>query len=329
MIIDVHAHIIPPAALRERQSGQPWWPRVYRDASGVQLIEHGGSTMGAAPRELSDIGRIVAEQDAAGVEIVVLSPPPFVLGYETPAEQGHGICRVQNDAIAKIARERQKRVIGMGIVPLQDPSLAVKEAFRIVGELGLRAIEVGSNVNGTYLGDEKLLPFWEAAAALEVPVLVHPVPGLRVPVMRQFELGNLFGNPSETGLAAASLIFGGVLERYPTLKICLSHGGGVLPYIIGRLDHGYEARMRGSPPILRPPSIYFKQFYFDTLTHSVEALQYLVELVGADHVLLGSDYPFDMGSERPVEVVDRMSLTATERTAILGGNAARLLRLSS
>ncbi|MDE3090384.1 MAG: amidohydrolase, partial [Chloroflexota bacterium] len=156
---------------------------------------------------------------------------------------------------------------------------------------------------------------------------VHPVEGIGGAMMRQYYLWNLYGNPSETGLTAASLILSGTLERFPSLKICLAHGGGTLPYIIGRLDRGFQMRPEAKAKIARPPSTYLRQFYFDTITHSAEALRYLIQLVGAEQVLLGSDYPFDMGDERPRDRVDALDLPAAQANAILGENAARLLRI--
>ncbi len=325
MNIDIHAHVIPREVLREQQPAEKWRPRVFRDEQGRQQIELGGNIISAALHESVDIEQILAAQEAATVDAVALSPWPTLLNYEMPAADGQRACRLYNEGIARLARDHPSRIAGMGIVPMQDPPLAAQEGEHAVRKLGLRAIELGTNVNGAYLGDEKMLPFWEAMAALDVLILVHPVPGVGGPLMRQYELGNLFGNPAETGLTTASLIFGGVLERFPSLNICMAHGGGVLPYIIGRLDHGYEMRVKGKTIITRPPSTYLRQLYFDTITHSAEALRYLITLAGADHVLLGSDYPFDMGNDRPVELVRRLALPGADSEAILGGNAARLL----
>ena len=328
MNIDIHAHIILPEVLREVDPTDAWRPRVFRDEQGRQKVEHGGKVAGSAPREFVDIERILAEQQAAAVDLVVLSPWTSLLNYDLSAEECRRTCRLQNDALARRVRDHPRHVAGMGIVPLPDPHLAAQEAEYIVRDLGLPAIEVGTNVNGTYLGDEKLLPFWERVAALDIFVFVHPVSGIGGPMMRQYELWNLFGNPSETGLTTASLIFGGVLERFPSLKICMAHGGGVLPYIIGRLDRGYQVRPAAKESkITRPPSTYLRQLYFDTITHSAEALRYLVQVVGADHVLLGSDYPFDMGYERPRDLVDRLGLSADQSNAILGATAAQLLKI--
>ena len=328
MNIDIHAHIIVPEILREANPADTWRPRVFRDDQGKQQVDQAGKVVGTTPREFVRIEGILAEQEDASVDMVVLSPWTSLLNWNLPADECSRTCRLQNDSIARIVHDHPRHVAGMGIVPLQDPSLAMIETEYIARDLGLPAIEIGTNVNGTYLGDEVLLPFWEMVAALDVLVFVHPVQGIGGPLMQQYELWNLFGNPSETGLTTASLIFGGVLERLPSLKICMAHGGGVMPYIIGRMDRGFQVRpATKQAKITRPPSTYLKQLYFDTITHSADALRYLIRVVGADHVLLGSDYPFDMGYERPSDLVDSLNLPADQSNAILGATAARLLNL--
>jgi len=217
----------------------------------------------------------------------------------------------------------------MGCVPLQDARIAAEQARCYIRELGLRGIEIGTNVNGAYLGDEKFLPFWETVAELDTVVFIHPVHGVGGVMMKQFELWNLYGNPSETGLTAASLIFGGVLERFPNLRILLAHGGGVIPYIIGRLDHGWQHRPAAKKSIItRAPSTYLKQFYFDTIVFAPDALRFLIQLVGADHVVIGSDYPFDMGYERPRELVESLELPPEHAEKVFAANAKRLLKIN-
>ncbi len=330
MLIDIHAHYIPPEVLRDKNPAETWRPRVYRDERGRQMIEHGGTVLSSAPRDISDLERILAEQTIAQVDVVALSPWSSLFNYALDAEECLRACRLQNESIARRAREHAGHLVGLGSVPLQDANLAAEEAEHIVRDLGLRGIEIGSNINGKYLGDESLLTFWEAVADLDAFVFIHPVPGIGGPLMRQYELGNLFGNPSETGLTAASLIFNGVLERFPSLKICLAHGGGTLPYIIGRFDRGWQVRPAAkNAKITRPPSAYLKQFYFDTITFSADALRYLIEVVGVDHILLGTDYPFDMGYERPRELVDALGLPKEQAELIFGQTAARLLKINS
>lgn len=328
MNIDIHAHIVPPQMLREVDPAQAWRPRIFRDGQGRQKVEHNGKVVGSAPRDFVNIEKILDEQRAAAVDVLALSPWSSLFNYDFAVDEGQRSCRIQNDAIAQLVRDHPRVLVGMGTVPLQDVSLAIKEAEYIARDLGLCGIEIGTNINGVYLGDDKLVPFWEAIAALDLFVFVHPVSGIGGPLMRQYELGNLFGNPSETGLATASLILGGILERFPSLKICMAHGGGTLPYIIGRLDRGFQVRPAAKESkITRLPSTYLRQLYFDTITHSAEALRYLIQVVGADHVLLGSDYPFDMGYDRPRDLVDSLGLPFDQADAILGATAAQLLKI--
>ncbi len=329
MVIDLHAHYIPPEILRDANPAEQWRPHVYRDENGKQWIEHGGNTIGSAPREFVNIEKILEEQERAGVDLVAPSPWSSLFNYDQPVEDGKRNCRLQNEAIANNVRTHSTRLAGMGCVPLQDPRLAADEARYIVRDLGLHGVEIGTNVNGAYLGDEKFLPFWEAIAELDTLVFIHPVPGVGGALMKEFELGNLYGNPAETGLTAASLIFGGVLERFPNLRILLAHGGGVTPYLIGRFDHGWQVRPAAKKSIItRAPSTYLKQFYFDTIVFAADALRYLVQLVGADHVVIGTDYPFDMGYERPRELIESLALPNEQVEKIFGANAARLLNIN-
>jgi aminocarboxymuconate-semialdehyde decarboxylase len=335
MVIDLHAHYIPPQVLCDQRSSsdgtkpdESWRPRVYRDDRGKQWVEHGGGTIGSALREFVDIQKILAEQDRAGVDIVALSPWSSLFNYDQTVEDCKRNCRLQNEAIANCVRDHPTRLAGLSCLPLQDARIAADEARYIVRDLRLHGVEIGTNVNGVYLGDERLLPFWEVVAELDTFVFLHPVPGVGGAMMKEYELGNLYGNPAETGLTAASLIFGGVLERFPNLKILLAHGGGVLPYLSGRFDQGWHARLAAKKScITQAPSTYLKRFYFDTIVFAADALRYLIQLVGADHVVIGSDYPFDMGYEKPRAPVERLGLPPAQANAILAENAKRLLKI--
>jgi aminocarboxymuconate-semialdehyde decarboxylase len=188
-------------------------------------------------------------------------------------------------------------------------------------------VEIGAHVNGVYPGDERFRPFWKACESFGAFVFIHPVEGGGRPELRDYYLWNVIGNPLDTTIAAGHLILSGVMEAYPRLKIMLAHGGGTLPYIHGRLDRGFRQRPEIYKVIPKPPTEYLKQFYFDTITHDATALRDLVDLVGAEHVLLGSDYPFDMGNENPVELVRAAGFDPDTEAKILGGNIAHLLNL--
>ncbi len=214
---------------------------------------------------------------------------------------------------------------------MQAPEAAARELERAVRDLGLRGCEINSNVNGKNLDDKALAPFYARAQELDVPIFIHPsgVPGLNER-LGAYYLTNLIGNPMDTTIAAASLIFGGVLKEFPRLKVYLAHGGGACPYIRGRWEHGWRVRKEAHANIERPPSEYFGQLYFDSLVHGGPALNFLAATVGPERIMLGTDYPFDMGNYRSVEAIDAVAgVTDAEKDLMLGGNAARLFGFDS
>lgn len=326
MIIDIHAHIIVDEITRKLAPHDEWRPHTFWN-DGQHFVEFGGRKLNSALREFVDVQAILIEQDKAGVDQVVLTPWSSLFRYDANLETSVAVNRIQNDALARIAREYD-RIAAIGTVPLQDTDAAVDELKRVMNESGLRGVEIGSNVNGIYLGDPQFRPFWAAAEELGAFIAIHPVPGIGGSTMREYYLWNAYGNPAETALTASHILLSGLLEEHPDLKICLFHGGGQLPYQIGRLDRAYEMRPEARAKLSQPPGTYFKKFYFDTITHSAPALAYLIDLVGAEQVMLGSDYPFDMGYERPSELVNSLTnLSDDDRIAILGGNAKRVLNL--
>jgi aminocarboxymuconate-semialdehyde decarboxylase len=273
-----------------------------------------------------DLDRRLRDMDRQGVAIHALSlMPPMV--YWADAALGVRLACLVNDAMARAARAHPDRLVGLATLPLQAPPAAVDEATRAVTELGLRGVYLGTNVGGTDLDDPTLTPVFARIAELGVPVFLHPLNVVGGPRVGAYYLHNLLGNPFDTAMAGARLVFGGVLDRFPSLRVCLPHAGGALPYLLGRLDRGYRVRpeCRHLP---RPPSAYVDRFVFDTIAHSPDALRYLIGLVGADRVMVGSDYCFDMGYEDPVGALKAVEpLSEGDRARILGGNAMRLLGL--
>ena len=326
MNIDTHVHIIVPEITRQADPTDTWRPQVTWEA-GRQFVEFGGKRAGSALREFVDIEAILVEQDKAGVDKIILTPWSSLFRYGADLETSIQTNRLQNEALAQLATTHSDRVAALGTVPLQDSSAAVAELKRAVQELGLLGVEIGTNVNGIHLGDPQFRPFWAAAEELGAVIQIHPVPGIGGPTKKEYYLWNAFGNPAETALTAAHMVLSGLLEEHPQLKICLFHGGGHLPYQIGRLDRAYEMRPEAQQKISAPPSTYFKRFYFDTITHSAPALAYLIDLVGVDQVMMGSDYPFDMGYERPTELVQSLGLPEADEAKVLGGNAQRVFNL--
>ena len=324
MNIDVHGHYVLEAcfdAVSVRKDGR----NVVQESSGRESGEWNKKLFEKIKDKLSDIPTRLRDMDEAGVDMQVLSPSPIVLYYWTDVETGVKLAQMQNEKIAEICQQHPNRFVGLGTVPLQDVDEAVKELERLAGELGLKGVIISSNVNGTDLDDPVFFPFFERAAALGLFVYIHPHDTAGADRMQRFYLTNLIGNPLDTTIAAARLIFSGVLEKLPDLKICLSHAGGHLPYIIGRLHHGYEVRPECRANIPQSPWAYFKQIYFDSITHHPAALEYLIGIVGSEQVLMGSDYPYDMADEHPVAFIRNLSISEDDKQKILGGNIIKLL----
>ncbi|GHJ41711.1 amidohydrolase family protein [Streptomyces sp. TS71-3] len=326
-VIDVHAHHVGTHAIeRIRDEGADHQVRlVTREVAGkpVTRVEVAGRPSGLPLLpQLSDVAARLAWMDAAGVDVQLVAPWMDLAGYELPPDDGLWLARVQNDSAAALAA--QDRFLPAAAVPLQHPGYAVAELRRAVTELGHVAVQIGARVNDLGLDDPSLDPFWDAADELGVPVIVHPAE-LDVPERsRRLFLHILVGNPSETTFAAAALLLGGVLERRPGLRVLLVHGGGFVPYQIGRLERGFTAapvqfRAKGG----RSPRDLLGQLFFDTVLHDDDALRHLLDFAGAERVLLGSDYPFPMRTDRPVEALDAVKPDGVEREAVLG--AASLL----
>jgi aminocarboxymuconate-semialdehyde decarboxylase len=328
MRIDAHAHVIVPEALRDAAPDEAWRPRVFRQ-DGAQVVELGGRAIRSAVHEFVDVRAILAAQDAAGIDRVVLCPWVALLGYDADPADGLERCRVQNGGLAALQAAHPDRVSVLGAVPLQDPDLAAAELGALM-DSGFAGVEVAASVNGTYLGDERFERFWEAAEASGALVFVHPTTrGFADPVFGDYYLWNLVGNPMETTIAAAHMVLAGVLERHPDLRVLLAHGGGALPALRGRLRHGWSLEPHARARLREPPEDSLRRFHYDTVTHDAAVLRELVAFAGADRVLLGSDYPFDMADARPAETVAAAGLSRDDERAVLGGNAARLLGLEA
>lgn len=312
MIVDWHAHYIPLDTARQ-VAGVPL--AFERRPDGAYGFVAGGATRVFGPG-LFDLERQRAALRDAGLERRALSVPPFCLQYELPPEAGRRWARALNDGLAAAARAHPDRFVGLATLPLQDPPAALDELERAVGDLGLVGAEIATNINGVELDDPALEPFWARAAALRLPVLIHPHYIVGAGRMGGYYLVNLVGNPVETALAGARLLFGGVLERHPDLRVILAHGGGALPYLLGRLDHGDrvrpETRARAAAPLDG-----LRRLYYDSIVFDARALRYLVETVGAAQVVLGTDYPFDMGEEAPTAFVEGAGLAPDDARTIL------------
>ena len=324
MIIDTHIHIIVDEITQEITK-DPWSPITGYD-DYKPFVEFQGKRLSSVINEFVDIEIIMSKQAKAGVDISVLSPWSSLFRYDSDVRTCQTVNRIQNDAIAAIADKYKNQIIGLGMVPMQDAGVAVSELKYCI-DIGLRGVEIGTNINGKYLGDANFRPFWSKAEELGAVVQIHPVPGLGGPTNKEYYLWNAFSNPAETALTASHMILSGLMEEYPELKIQLFHAGGHLPYQIGRLDRAYEMRKETSKKITKKPSEYLKMFYFDTIIHSSDALDYLINLVGPEQVMLGSDYPFDMGSYQFNDLLDEINISEADREKIKSENAERLFQV--
>jgi aminocarboxymuconate-semialdehyde decarboxylase len=277
--------------------------------------------------EFHDAEAKVAGMDRKGIDISVLSVTPVVFFYWLDADAGLAASRLLNDGIARMVAARPDRLRGMATLPMQDTDAAVTELERVVKEHGFRSVELGCRVRGELLAERRFRPVLRRAQELGVFIFTHPyVAGSLPPDLGCYYLGNLAGLPLDTALMAAHLMFSGALDELPRLDIVLAHGGGYLPYQIGRLEHGYKVRKEARANTARSPLELLRRFHFDALTHDADALRFLVQKVGAERVMIGTDAPFDMADENPIAMIDSLrSLTDEQRDRIFGKNALRLL----
>ena len=328
--IDVHAHMIALGGPETEEKYKDIMPLLSRDAAGREVLAVKGKPPYLLPEYLYRPELRIQEMDNANVDIQVLSMMIPLARYDLDPSLGAGYSRIQNEAIAKVVEGHPDRFVGLATVPLQDPREAANELGRAMRDLGMKGVEIGSDVNGRNLDWPELWPFYTKAQELGAFILVHPGAPPGAERMQDYCLYNLLGYPLATSLALASLIFGGVLEDFPKLKFCFAHAGGFVPYQRGRLEHGYRVKAECRGKISKPPSEYLKLLYFDTVTHYQPALEYLIRTVGVDKVVLGSDYPFDVCDADPVKTVDLLqSISYVEKRKIWGENAARLLGLTA
>jgi aminocarboxymuconate-semialdehyde decarboxylase len=327
MNIDVHAHYVPPDSLQvASEIGKRHGLKLDKNERGREILLRDGETFLTRPKaEFTDLDLRLSIMDQQGVEMQVLSPASSYFFYWMAPEESLEFASWLNDRFAEAVAKHPKRMVALGSVPMQDGHKAAIELERAVRRLGLRGVEVASNVNGLYFDDPGFNSFWEAAQALNAPIFVHPNQVVGAERMKDYNLTNLIGNPTDTSLAFAKLIFSGVLERFPRLKFLLAHAGGFIPYTWGRLDRGFRIQDSATSKIPKPPSEYIKLLHFDTVTHSSTALEYLVVNFGAEKVLLGSDYPYEMGDPEPVESLRKAAIPAAQRELISSANAHRLL----
>lgn len=294
---DVHAHYLPRAAFDLMRSGQV--QVLLETVHGTpDSITINGIAAGATAQQLSDVDGIVEATNRAGIDRRVLSPPPFTYRYWNESAASLELCQMINEATAEVARSHPDRFLGLATVPLQDTAQSIDELRRSKEELGLVGVTVGTNVAGGNVSDDSRRPFLAEAERLGMPILVHPdfVPN---PRLDDYYLINVLGMPTESATTMANMLFSGVFEEFSDLRVCFMHGGGSAPYLFGRWDTAFRVRPESRVDIGAPPTSYLGNIFCDTLTHSPTALSYLVEVLGEENVVLGTDLPFDVEDADP------------------------------
>jgi aminocarboxymuconate-semialdehyde decarboxylase len=326
--IDTHTHVLDDDTIKLLQKEIPslGLKLTPYDADNA-AIEVAGVPYRPFPRGGHNIERRLADMDAAEVDMHVLSASPQTWLYGQEAAIGAAASAIQNEGIARLVKEKPDRFCGIATLPMQAPEKAAAELRRAMQTLGLRGAMIASNVNGKNLDDPSFEPVWAAAAELDAFFVIHPGNVAGADRLRSYYLNNLIGNPLDTTIAAACLIFGGVLERYPTFKPVMVHGGGFIPYQGGRWVHGWHVRPEPKVHLKHSPEKYLERFRYDTICHSNTSLEFLISSTGADRVFLGSDYPYDMGMLDCVRHVRSLNIPAASRDTILGGHAKTLLAL--
>ena len=324
--IDIHAHWYPEQWLRLLEKEGP--------AIGAEIGRNpkGHLTFGVPQYKATfqdsyiDLVTRIRMMDEARVDVHVLSLTQPMVSW-APADFGLKLAQSYNDGLAEAHLQHPDRLLGLATLPMQAPELAVAEARRAATLPGIRGIYMATHIMGRNLDEPDFWPVFACCEELGLPVFLHPVNPVGAERMRKYHLRNLIGNPTDTAIAAASLIFGGVLDRFPQLDVVLPHAGGTLPALIGRWDHGAKVR-KELAHMKQAPSSYLRRFHYDTITHDSDILTNLIEQVGADRVMMGSDCPADMSYTHPVDVVEGLiDVPENERLLILGLNAARLLKL--
>lgn len=326
--IDVHTHILPPElpSFKNKYGYGGFIGLEHHAPCKARMVRDDGTVFREIEQNCWDPETRIKECDAHGVDIQVLSTVPVMFSYWAKPQDGLDLSKFLNDHLAGVVSKHPQRFLGLGTIPLQAPDLAVKELERCMNTLKLSGVQIGSHVDGLNLDDERLFPIFEAAQELGAAVFVHPWDMVGLKRMEKYWLPWLVGMPTEVTLAICSMIFGGVFERLPRLRVAFAHGGGSFGGTIGRIDHGFHAR----PDLCATkngtnPRAYLGRFFVDSLVHDAQMLKYLIGIFGAKRIMLGSDYPFPLGEKIPGQLIASMDLTEEAQKCLLSGSALEWL----
>ncbi len=328
MIIDVHSHYFPLALIEEARKGTAFDGLTVIQDRDREMAWHRQGARYELKREFYDLESKLSRMDELGIDISILSTAPTLFMYWTEKNGASEFCRRMNDCLAEYIAASNGRIIGLASVPLQAPESAARELRRAVLEMGFHGVQIGTSIEGLPLDDARLEIFFSEANNLNVPILIHPYAVGKREHLEDFQLNNLVGNPMDTCLSATRLILSGFLDRYPDFKIILPHGGGYLPYQIGRLDRGFFARPNKNL-CEYAPSKYIKRFYFDTILFDPEPLKFLCDLAGSDRLLVGTDLPFDVADVSFEKNIKALNLTENKNELIYYKNAQMLFKINS
>ncbi len=315
--IDIHAHITPEGFLRAAEKGEDWYGTR---ADAAPMYAHNPKTAWSPEQRLADM-------DSIGVDVHVLSTNAYFYNYDKDADTVAKMSREANDHVSQLTKDHPTRFAGLANLPMQDVRAAVAELERSITELGLKGAMIGDHVNGRTFDDPEFMPLWKAAEQLGALILIHQGgPTVVSSRTTRYHLPNTIGNLADRAVTYASFVYGGVMDACPDLKVCLSHGGGYTCFGIGRMDRGWQVRPEARVNIAQPPSAYLRRFYYDTITHSESALRYIIDTVGVDRVVFGTDWPYDMCTDWPASwILGLESLTRDEKEMILFRNLETLL----
>jgi aminocarboxymuconate-semialdehyde decarboxylase len=330
--IDIHHHYFPPELMDEvkahgKSLGIEYFPPKTPKDNPLAL-RFGKARRLDLDRRLGEVNKRLEVMTRGQIGIATVEVQTSAVGYELTGEQGESWSKLYNEAIMNLVKRHPGRFAGIATVPLQDPPRAARVLEHAIRELKMAGVTIPSNVVGTYYTSKDFDPFWAKAQELDVLMIMHPEWVAGDEKMRGFGLLTVCGNPADTTLSVGYMIYSGVFDRFPSLKLALLHGGGFFPYHLGRFDHNFDRSLQRRPlPAAQAPSKYLKNLYFDNLVYRIETVEYLKRMVGPEHIMVGTDYPYDLGDWMAAEKIQEMNCTDSEREAMLYSNARKLLKI--